>query len=305
MNTSEAMVGREQQVLDHFGLFLTGNKHIECGICGSKKSLRITIYNNSLAYICKCSNGSIFEYLSQITGREFKDIASEIDEILGRKFQPAATDIGPKKEKTVSEKALSKFKRLPRLKGTEGEKYLNGRGIYTMPKLGVRFNPKEGDYQSLYSIATNDRHDPIYLHRTLLDKDKKAQVEANKKLLSLTGNNSESAAIKLFPLASTLGIAEGIETALSCVHIYKCATWSALNSSLLKKFKAPSGVEHLMVFADNDRNGAGLAAAFECAHRNMLANNEVAKVSVRWPSSVVDFNDMLIEGSEVYEWGLG
>lgn len=57
-------------------------------------------------------------------------------------------------------------------------------------------------------------------------------------------------------------------------------------------------------FADTDSNGAGHAAAFECGHRNILSNNDVEKVSIRWPESG-DFNDMLINGAQVFEWPLG
>ena len=303
MNTAAAMVGNEPQVLEYFGLHLTGNKHIDCGICGSEKSLRITIYNNNISYICKCSNGSIFEYLTQTTGKEFKDLASEIDKIIGRTYERQNENIAP--IITNSEKALSKFKRLAGLKGTKAEIYLNNRGIYQLPKLGVKYNPKEGELQSLYSLATNDQHEPVYLHRTLLDGDKQAAVDAPKKLLSLSSGEGKSVAIRLFPMESTLGIAEGIESALSCAHIYRCSTWSTLNTSIMKKFRAPKGVKHLIIFADNDKKGAGHAAAFECAHRNMLADNDIGKVSVRWPSSVCDFNDLLLEGSEVYEWRFG
>ncbi|MEG1654679.1 MAG: DNA primase, partial [Hafnia sp.] len=49
---------------------------------------------------------------------------------------------------------------------------------------------------------------------------------------------------------------------------------------------------------------AGHAAAFECGHRNILSNNDVEKVSIRWPESG-DFNDMLINGAQVFEWPLG
>jgi putative DNA primase/helicase len=36
---------------------------------------------------------------------------------------------------------------------------------------------------------------------------------------------ARSVAIRMFPVSSTLGIAEGIETALSCYQIYGVNTW--------------------------------------------------------------------------------
>lgn len=224
-------------------------------------------------------------------------MAADIDRLLGNTFKAETLEVVD----DLSTKVVRKFKRLPLLKDTNGGLYLNSRGIYHLPTNGIRYNPSEGSFQSLYAIATDENYNPIYLHRTLLEGDKKANVEVNKKMLSLRQSQG-SVSIKLFPTQSTLGIAEGVETALSCTQIYKCSTWSTLNSSLMKRFKAPKGVEHLIVFADNDKKGAGHAAAFECANKNMLANNDVVKVSVRWTAELGDFNDMLSEGSEVFEW---
>ncbi len=299
MNTAEAIKGNEERVLAKYGLHLTHNKHIDCGICGSKKSLRINIYNDRIAYICKCGNGSLFKYLEESTGADFKTIAREIDDFLGNTFKADFIE----EPDDVADRAVKKFKALGGLKGTSGEEYLHNRGIFKLPSGGVRYNPKEGGYQSLYAIASDENFKPVYLHRTLLNGCNKADVDKAKKMLTLN-ESMGSVSIKLFPQQSTLGIAEGIETALSAVQIYKCATWAALNSSLMKRFKAPRGVEHLMIFADNDRKGAGHAAAFECAHKNMLSGNDVKRVTIRWPSELGDFNDVLTEGFEVYEWRL-
>ena len=74
-----------------------------------------------------------------------------------------------------------------------------------------------------------------------------------------------------------------------------------MNSNFMKKFRAPAGVKHLVVFADMDRHSAtGQAAAFECAHANLLAKNDLLKVSVRWPDNG-DFNDLLMNGDQVRE----
>ena len=299
MKTIDAIKGNEERVLKHYGLRLTGNKHIDCGICADKKSLRINIYNDQISYICKCGNGSIFKYLEESTGQDFKRLARDIDQLLGNTHE-REEPIEVKED--VGAKAVSKLRSLPGLRGTDGQEYLNQRGIFTLPKNGIRYNSKEGNYQSLYSIATDDSYRPAYLHRTLLDGSKKANVEASKKLLTLN-ECFGSVSIKMFSHQTALGIAEGIETALSATQIYKVATWSVLNTSLMKRFKAPPGVEHLMIFADNDKKGAGHAAAFECAHKNLVANNDVTRVTVRWPSEFGDFNDVLTSGYEVYEWG--
>lgn len=287
MRTIEAIKGREQQVLDMYGLSITGNKHGDCGICGSKKSLRITVFNDNLSYICKCGNGNILHYISESTGQSFKDVALAIDKAIGNTREREK----PKTKSTVADR----FKRMSKLKGTNAEKYLISRGLSVLPTMGARFHES-----SIYCVASDDNHNPIYIHRTFLDGDKKADG-VNKKLYKVGGD--VSCAIKLFPAGEVLGIAEGIETALSVKQLYKVNCWSTMNTSLMKRFKAPNGVKHLMIYADSDKNGAGHAAAFECANKNMLANNDVERVTVRWPK-VGDFNDVLNDAESVYEWRL-
>ncbi|OTA14109.1 DNA primase [Xenorhabdus vietnamensis] len=109
--------------------------------------------------------------------------------------------------------------------------------------------------------------------------------------------HAQSVAIRLFPVDSTLGIAEGVETALSCKQIYGVNTWSAMNAGHMAKFIAPCGVKHLIIFADNDWSATGHAAAMECARKNLQASNDVEKVSVRWPD-FGDFNDLLMNGDQ-------
>ena len=56
-------------------------------------------------------------------------------------------------------------------------------------------------------------------------------------------------------------------------------------------------------FTATDLNGAGHAAAWVCGHRNVLSNNDVERVTIRWPA-IGDFNDMIMNGAVVYEWPL-
>jgi putative DNA primase/helicase len=91
-------------------------------------------------------------------------------------------------------------------------------------------------------------------------------------------DHARSVAIRMFPVATTLGIAEGIETALSCKQLYNVNTWATMTSGFMKKFRVPAGVKNLIIFADRDVNSAtGLAAATECAHANLLAKNDLEK----------------------------
>jgi putative DNA primase/helicase len=216
---------------------------------------------------------------------------------------------------------IDDFVGLGYLDGTEGEDYLRSRGITIRPKKGVRFSNLEYESESekqmsaIVSVMTNDRMKISFIHKTFLKDGKKAEGINAKKIYTAEGlakqhcnecglSSSESIAVRLFDCKPTLGIAEGLETALSATQIYNVPTWMVGNATHLKNFVAPNSVRHLIIYADNDKTGTGLAAAFYCGNRNILNKNSVKKVTIKCPKDVGDFNDMLKTQSDVMDWVL-
>lgn len=294
MQTLKAADGKWKEILKHFGIPLTNNKHIDCYFCGKKK-MRVT----ERGWICVCGNGNHIELIMKETGMSFKEAACEIDRIINNEFR------GEKKPEPTN--IIGMWKGLSPVRGTNGEKYLNGRGIYDIPKRAMKFG-KTYDHQSgkyyecITCVATDINCNPCYVHRTLLDGDKKADIASSKKCEKIN-DHSGSVAVRLTDPDTCIGIAEGIETALSATKLYRTKVWATLNTSFMKKFIAPSGVKHLIIYADSDSNGAGHVAAFECGNRNILNGNDVEKVTIMWPESG-DFNDLLTSHQKVYEWTL-
>lgn len=140
MNTIEFIKDKEWQVLAHFGYEHTGLKHVDCPICGGKKKFRLNEHNGAAMYICVCGSGGVFKLLQETTGRDFKSLADEIDQVFGntedRKYE--APKVNDRLEQTVR-----RFREIPKLAETDGEAYLNARGITQMPTGGVKFSPKE------------------------------------------------------------------------------------------------------------------------------------------------------------------
>ena len=315
LNTKKAAIGRWAEIYKHFGLpGVTGKKHWpkECPVCGRKGKFRCDDKDGTGSYICVCGSGDGWALLAAKTGKEFKVLASEVDSLIGNEYTSDRTTINPARTSLAQqrEKVSRKFAKLTLLRGTGAEGYLKERGINSLPVESIRYcdkQPVDGkNLQAIYALATDDKGELCYLHRTLLDGEKKAQRGGSaKKMMKLQEDSyleyAKSVAIRLFPVASTLGIAEGIETALSCHQITKCHTWATMNTAFMKKFRVPAGVKNLIIFADADANGAGHAAAFECAAANLHTKNDLETVSVRWPAQG-DFNDLLNNGSEVYEW---
>lgn len=316
MNTIDAAHGQWAKIFAHYGLPpITGRKHFKgkCPICEQKGKFRIDDKDGRGTYICKCSAGTGFQLLERTQGKAFKTLADEVDQLLGNVRQKEAPKQPVNTTKADYQNKLIKcFAGMPDLKNTSAALYLQERGVFSLPAESVRFCENQPirlsggvqHFQAMWAIATDSKGKACYLHRTYLNGSKKAPVPVPKKMNSLQDDKyldyAESVAIRMFPVASTLGVAEGIETALSCKQIYNVNTWSTMNANHMTKFIAPKGVRHLIVFADTDWSATGHAAAFECANRNLMANNDVELVSVRWPDTG-DFNDVLVGACEVRE----
>ncbi|PKH20214.1 DNA primase [Enterobacterales bacterium CwR94] len=314
MNTIEAAKGNWAVIFNHFKLpGITGKRHYkdECPACKRKGKFRCDDKYGNGDWICSCGKGTGFDLLRLVTKKDFKTLAAEVDQIIGRTFVKGEA---PKKVETdtaeLRKKVTERFQKLKYLRGTDGESYLKGRGINVLPAEAIRFEPSQKTHggkvmQALWSMATDAKGQLCYLHRTLLDDGKKALREDAKKMTRMQEQNycdhAESVAVRMFPVDTTLGIAEGIETALSCRELYKFNVWSVLNTSLMKRFKVPMGVKKLIIFADSDWHGAGHAAAFHCANINILdRSNDLTEVKVVFPDSG-DFNDVLLNNGNVRE----
>jgi len=303
MRTTDFIKGKEEQVAEYFGFVVTGNKHHDCPVCGKKKSYRLNRNGDYFGWICTCGNGGIIDLVQQTTGREFKDVAQEID----RQFGNIRDYVAPVRN-TKLDRAKHLWMESSYIHGTDGQSYLNSRGLYAMPRRGIKFgsvydHDLKRKVPAMIAIASDNLSSPKVLHVTYVENGQKADVETQRKMHSLAGDGA-GCAIKLSEATDILGIAEGIESALSAASVYRMPTWSTMNASYMKKFRAPTGVKVLYIYADNDSNGTGLAAAFECGNRNILANNDVVKVVIRWPENLNDFNDLIIQGDKVLEWTL-
>ena len=157
-----------------------------------------------------------------------------------------------------------------------------------------------GRYPVMLGAVTTPEGVLVGLHRTYISETgKKAPVPCPRKL-SRTSGLLSGASIKLFnPVVIngrlTLGVAEGIETALACYLASGIPTWSCVSAPGIKSFQWPAGLQSLVIFADNDAHGVGQSAARELAGRATAAGLE-CRVLV--PEIVgTDWLDVYVEGS--------
>ena len=131
---------------------------------------------------------------------------------------------------------------------------------------------------------------PLSLHRTWITATGKADIE--KPRLLLPNHAIKNGVIRLWPdeeVGHTLGLAEGIETALSLAWAVQ-PMWSCIDAGHLERFPLLAGITQLYIARDNDP--AGIKAANACALRWHQAGRYV-EVSYQDQN---DVNDQVTEG---------
>ena len=299
MDVRTAAQGRWRGILHGLGMderSLSG-KHGPCPLCGGKDRFRFDDKDGRGTYYCSgCGAGDGVKLAMALTGQGFRDTALQIERLAGV-VQPV---VG-KPERSDEDKlqalrrAWSESKSIQR--GDEAERYLLGRGLrlYDLPESirmhpGLRYQDGEhqGTYAAMLATVTGPDGRAVSLHRTYLQNASKAPVLHPKKLMQ--GLPLSGAAIRLTPVSQVLGISEGIETALAASELFEVPVWSCISAQGVEGFEPPAGVEHVIVFADNDANFAGQAAAYRAAHRLKLRG---FAVEVCVPLTVGDWLDEL------------
>lgn len=185
-------------------------------------------------------------------------------------------------------------------RGLSGHQIVDNPAVRYHPSLPYFTEDHEhlGDFPVMLWLMLDEHHRPATLHRTYLTSSgKKLQVEKPKKLASYPSDrNLAGGGIPLFTPGKVLGVAEGIETALSGNRGNRIPVWSTYSATLLAKFTPPKGVEQLVIYADKDRSGAGLEAAKELKRRmwEMGIPAKILLPTLEIPDNAksVDWNDV-------------
>jgi hypothetical protein len=143
----------------------------------------------------------------------------------------------------------------------------------------VRFRP------ALIAAIRQGRH-VVAVQRIFLDPDGRLAHDLAKPRLCL--GRPLRGAVQLFPVQTTLGLAEGIESALSAAHRLGIPVWAVLGAERLDRIAIPDCVTRLVLLADNDRAGhRAVAQALEAYAR------PGRRIECRWPPAPHnDWNDL-------------
>lgn len=160
--------------------------------------------------------------------------------------------------------------------------YLQARSCVIPPQHGhLRYHPELGHPPSgiaapaLVALVTDAiTGAPLTLHRTWICADgRKAALEPARMLLA--GHRKAGGVVRLWPdedVSSSLGIAEGIETALSLAHAFD-PVWACIDAGNMAALPVLPGISTLLVACDNDP--AGIEAANGCGQRWSSAGRSV------------------------------
>ncbi|MBB4151855.1 virulence-associated protein E [Sphingobium yanoikuyae] len=193
--------------------------------------------------------------------------------------------------------------------GTPAEIYLRRRRIALLP-AALRFHPRtplgqgeDVDFRPAMIAALHDGgiHDEgrfIAIQRTFFDRND-ARRARDLPDPRMTLGQPDHAAVMLAPATTVLGLAEGVETALSAMILFAIPVWATLGSERLDQIAIPDRVNRLVLFPDNDIAGEiGAAHALDTyARYGRTIETEFP------PAGFKDWNDVLQAGGEgVGKW---
>lgn len=301
--TRHAAHGKWKGVLLQLGLdraYMSG-KHGPCPICkDGVDRFRFDDKERRGTWICSlCGAGDGLDLIMKAWGFDFREACSRVDAIVGNtKDDPVAK---PGMSSDDVRNALINVWRssVPVSQGDLVHRYLASRRVDEVIypealRFSAALNDGEGGIRPcmIAMVHGPDGGKPVTMHRTFLKPDGsgKAEMSAPRKLMP--GDMPEGCSVRLSRYAGgALGIAEGIETAMSASALFSMPVWAAINAGNLAKWVPPEGCEEVAIFGDNDAKFAGQAAAYALARR--LAAKGIA-VTVHIPKTIgTDWADEL------------
>lgn len=272
------------------------SKHGPCPICGGKDRFRWDDKDGTGSFFCsQCGAGDGFMLAQKFSGKPFKFIADAIRSAYGNAPVEAKHVERDRPNGEAHKKIWDSAQ--PPSEGGPLHTYQTKRFGRPWPSNAIReankfYHPEGKDYfTAMVARVSDPQGNLVNLHVTYLTQGgEKAAVAPNKKVLP--GKLPEGSAIRIWPSAKMMGIAEGIETAISAAVLFRMPVWAAINGSMLAKWIPPENAETICVFGDNDENYTGQAKAYALANR--LATQFGKQVIVKIPPETGwDWNDRL------------
>lgn len=276
------------------------------GLCPfhAEKTPSFSVYRKDERWRFKCfgcgNNGDAFDFVRMIHGcRDNREALAFIDALPVQRQQPPSPK-QPKKDTGAYARKLWHETRPARKSPVE--LYLRKRGIAldSLPAV-LRFHPglkhPEGqNFPAMVACIHNHKNEITGIHRTFITpQGDRAPVAKRKLALGRFGD----CAIRLYPAGPVLGVAEGIETALSVrQHNPDLPVWAAISLSNMKRIILPEVVREVIYLADADSDRHTLMKILGEGAQRLRAEGREVTVARPWMGA--DFNDMT-QGDD-YGW---
>lgn len=188
--------------------------------------------------------------------------------------------------------------------GTPAQAYLLRRAIPQTPSV-LRYHPctplgrgKLAIFRPAMLAAIHEDDRLVALQRTFLDahEPRRARDLAHpRRSLAQPGQG----AVLLAPATDVLGLAEGVESALSAMILLGIPVWATLGSERFPHVAVPETVTRLILLPDADR--AGRIGAAKASEVHALPGRTIETI---WPpAGFNDWNDVLRTGRKGVEQG--
>lgn len=177
--------------------------------------------------------------------------------------------------------------------GTLGEVYLRARGIAPPWPQSLRYlsrlehTMRPTRHPALIAAVQDSKGDVSAIQRIWLSDDGRAKAALDPAKAAL--GPMRDGAVRLGPPSPMMGLAEGVETALSAQRLYSLPVWASLGASRLKAVWLPKSCRTVVVFADNGEAGLRLARE-ACAQFRRQGRTAFIQPPRR---DFGDFNDVL------------
>jgi putative DNA primase/helicase len=293
--------GKWQSILPALGIdkrYLS-NKHGPCPACGGEDRYRFDDKAGSGSFYCNgCGAGSGVDLVMRVAGVDFLGAKRLIEEQL-----PDAVIHVPRADQNLDP---DRFLRLWRAgqsvsEHDPGGAYLASRGIDLdglaslrhLPRASYRHNNgRTTQHHGLIALYMAPDLSSGTIETTYLDMFGRRPIELKPSRKLLVGKKPKGGSVRLSPSADTMGIAEGVVTALSARQLFDVPVWAALSDGGLVNWQPPPTARNIIVFGDNDASYAGQNAAYSLAYR---LRRDGLNVEVRIPDDAGDdWNDVLL-----------
>jgi len=217
----------------------------------------------------------------------------EFEDVMGELRARGLTEMGRRERRYTSPRlvpkvepdrvALDIWEASEPIYGTIAEEYLQRRGILlTPPALAHHRGAMVAAVEQPYHGITAIQKTPVKSDFHRGDRMTKGPL----------GNG----AVRLGAAQEIMGIAEGIETALSAMMLTGMSVWASLGGKRLHNVELPAFVRDVHIFADNDQPGREAAYRASDVHRQLGRSVKIR----RPPPQFKDFNDFIVADADAW-----